>query len=157
MFSLEEPKVFKMSLTERRMGNSGKTSWKCVTNTQFWFLIWLSPSRRTTRICFPSCSRKQTHFLHSLFVYKMLPFVCASDVGTIKGWTQIEKTLMCFNLIMLLLPLPPLAVCCPTCFCPFSFFRFGFDKKSRQTVCAPHGWNVTTSRTLNLRAERISG
>lgn len=41
---VEKSKVFKMSLTERRMENSGKTSWKCVTNTQFWFLIWLSPN-----------------------------------------------------------------------------------------------------------------
>lgn len=102
-----------------------------------------------------SCSHKQTHFLHSLFGYKMLPFVCVSDVGTIKGWTQIEKTLMCFNLIMRLLLLPPLAVVCLTwdsfvvvLSSPFS----GFGKKSRQTVCwATHGANVTTSKSLNLR------
>lgn len=84
---VKKSKVFKMSLTECRVENSGKTSWKCVTNTQFWFLIWLSrlPLRlhlrfrprqaaHTARICFPSCSsHKQTHFLHSLFVLKMLP------------------------------------------------------------------------------------
>jgi hypothetical protein len=35
----------------------GETSWKCVTNTQFWFLIWLAPSTGTNSRL-PACVHK---------------------------------------------------------------------------------------------------
>lgn len=102
-----------------------------------------SPAAHTARICFPSCSsHKQTHFLHSLFVLKMLPH---SYVYQMLEPLRDERKLNAENLDVLQSNYAVAAVGRHSSVESF----LGFGRESRQTQTA-HGLNVTTSKSLNL-------
>lgn len=99
--------IFKLSFAECWMESRKNIMKMCHEHT---ILIFNFTQHSSGLFCVSVCLRA-LKYKHISFIHFpcsrccLYSIVFVSDVGTIKGWTQIEKTLMCSNLIMLQLPL----------------------------------------------------